>query len=534
MAEPASITCDCLPGYRFVTSLGRSPLAEVWKVEAPDGRLRAARFLGGNLARRDLLTADDQGVLARLQDIHHPGLANVELVEHDHGRLVLVTDLAEQALRSRFEQCVAAGQEGISRGELLGYLRTAAEALDFLNGEHGLQHLCLSPAFNLLLADKRLLLADFGLVEMLWIPSGQSLAKLNPRYAAPELLEERRSKACDQYSLALIYQELLTGELPHRGKTIRQVLSARMDGRTNLEPLAGADRLILARALHRDPRERFPTCTEMIEALEAAFNPADHLATPQADPLTTIEKLVTEAAHPFQAGEHQGIRYLICPDGALEYRCAAWLPRGVAGQKLGGFFNEWNAKVVEEDENFFVFHVAVPQTFWQWLLSPDQYIEVRIQLRPRPQPARLTEVVMRIQCLGFKQEQASQLIQNLGPVVLAAIHTHLLANTEHRSQVRFPFEHTIRVVPAYFSQNTGPPLECRGKDISYTGLGFFAPSPLDASQVYIYQGANAEAPAFTLRANVVRTQPLEDGWYEIGTRFIIERPSSGSGARKRE
>ena len=47
----------------------------------------------------------------------------------------------------------------------------------------------------------RLWVADFGLIPLVWLPTGQSAATLNGRYAAPELFDRRPSRSADQYSL---------------------------------------------------------------------------------------------------------------------------------------------------------------------------------------------------------------------------------------------------------------------------------------------------------------------------------------------
>src|SRR5204863_909212 len=108
----------------------------------------------------------------------------------------------------RCDECRARGGSGIPRAELLGYLRTAAEALDALGQQTQLAHLGLNPR-NLLLSQGRLRLADFGLIPLVCLPTGRPAAQLNASYAAPELAEAKLSLSADQYSLALIYVELL-------------------------------------------------------------------------------------------------------------------------------------------------------------------------------------------------------------------------------------------------------------------------------------------------------------------------------------
>ena len=80
-------------------------------------------------------------------------------------------------------------------------------------------------------------LLEFGLAELLMLPQGAQPAALNPRYAAVELFDGVISDACDQYSLALIYQELLVGLHPFRNLNARQMTSAKLRGQPELSLL---------------------------------------------------------------------------------------------------------------------------------------------------------------------------------------------------------------------------------------------------------------------------------------------------------
>src|SRR5262249_24085463 len=134
-----------VPGYRFLENLGSSPLADVWRVEARDGRQRVIRLiygLGGS-DRREL-----EETVRRLEALHHPALNRIEVVQCDPGRLVLVSDLIEQTLRDRCQPGLKQG--GVTRADLLAHLGCAAELLDYLYRQHAIHHLGLSPR-NLLL-----------------------------------------------------------------------------------------------------------------------------------------------------------------------------------------------------------------------------------------------------------------------------------------------------------------------------------------------------------------------------------------------
>jgi hypothetical protein len=70
-------------------------------------------------------------------------------------------------------------------------------------------------------------------------------------------------------------------------------------------------------------------------------------------------------------------------------------------------------------------------------------------------------------------------------------------------------------------------VECRGKDISYTGIGFYAPFQPPSGRIFVYQQNSPEESGFPIPAAVMRVQKTADGWYEAGARFLIgQNPTS--------
>src|SRR6185437_2938289 len=122
-------------------------------------------------------------------------------------------ELADKSLYSLLGDYQGENLLGIPREELLGYLLEAAEALDWMNFEHGLQHLDIKP-HNLFVVSNHLKVADFGLVDRLGEGEpgsrGPRRGGVTPIYAAPEILRGTISRQSDQYSLAIVYQQLLT------------------------------------------------------------------------------------------------------------------------------------------------------------------------------------------------------------------------------------------------------------------------------------------------------------------------------------
>ena len=147
---------------------------------------------------------------------------------------------------------------GIPRDELLRYLLDAADGLDYLAGTHQLQHLDIKPE-NLLLLAGHVKIADFGLVKDLSRATASLMSGLTPIYAPPELFDGRPHRNSDQYSLAIVYCEMLTGSRPFNGSTPAQLAAQHINSRPALQPLPPGDQPVIARACRRTPRCVLPT-----------------------------------------------------------------------------------------------------------------------------------------------------------------------------------------------------------------------------------------------------------------------------------
>jgi hypothetical protein len=256
-----------IAGYRVSECLGAGGYGEVWKAEAPGGLLKAIKFVYGT--HQDQRAAVEFKALERIKEARHPFLLSLERIEVIDGQLVIVTELAEGSLRDRFNVCRREGLPGIPRPELLHYLRDAADALDFMTQQHSLQHLDIKPE-NLLLLASRVKVADFGLVKNFRHVSASLMGGLTPVYASPEVFRGSPSQCSDQYSLAVVYQELLTGSLPFQANSPAELTLRHLNEAPDLSSLPETDRPVIARALAKSPAKRFANCAEMVEALVRA------------------------------------------------------------------------------------------------------------------------------------------------------------------------------------------------------------------------------------------------------------------------
>jgi serine/threonine protein kinase len=272
MAVRIESQAEPLPGYRLLERLGGGGFGEVWKCEAPGGLHKAIKFVFGDLsaAGEDGQRAEQElKALSRVKTVRHPYILSLERYDILDGQLMIVMELADRNLWDRFKECRARGLPGIPREELLGYLEETAEALDLMNIEYQLQHLDIKPQ-NLFLVHNHIKVADFGLVKDLEGMKASMTGGVTPVYAAPETFDGWVSRYCDQYSLAIVYQELLTGQRPFTGNNVRQLILQHMQAPPHVEPLPLADRPIIARALAKTPSDRFPCCRDLVAALRNA------------------------------------------------------------------------------------------------------------------------------------------------------------------------------------------------------------------------------------------------------------------------
>lgn len=253
-----------LPGYTLLDRLGAGGYGEVWRASAPGGLTKAVKFVFGQYNEKR--AANELKALEKVLGVRHPFLLSLERIEVLEDRLVIITEVADGSLKDRFDECVAEGEAGVPREELLGYLRDTADALDFLSQRHSLQHLDIKPE-NLLLLAGHVKVADFGLVKDLQNTQVSLVGGLTPLYAAPEVFQGRPSKHSDQYSLAVLYQEMLTGRLPFLGATAAELTLQHLNDEPNLSSLPESDRYLVARALAKETERRFATCSEFVKAL---------------------------------------------------------------------------------------------------------------------------------------------------------------------------------------------------------------------------------------------------------------------------
>src|SRR5262249_51128163 len=142
-ASTTSATNEPIPGYKLVKRIGAGGYGEVWRAEAPGQLVKAIKFVYGLLDEDR--AARELKALNRIKGVRHPFLLSLERIEVVQGQLLIVTELADGSLKDKFEEFRKTNVPGIPREELLQCMRDTADALDYMSGQHSLQHLDVKP-----------------------------------------------------------------------------------------------------------------------------------------------------------------------------------------------------------------------------------------------------------------------------------------------------------------------------------------------------------------------------------------------------
>jgi len=167
--------------------------------------------------------------------------------------------------------------------EAVRYVREVADALSYAHGR-GILHRDLKPE-NILLSGGHALLADFGIAASSGMPLAQRMTQTGtalgtPAYMSPEqaMGERTLGPASDVYGLGAILFELLTGMPPFTGVTYEAMLVQRFTqdapraSTRRADTPSGCDAAI-AKALAREPADRFASAAAFAEALQEARLP---------------------------------------------------------------------------------------------------------------------------------------------------------------------------------------------------------------------------------------------------------------------
>lgn len=168
----------------------------------------------------------------------------------------------------------------LSLQDVAHFLHQAADALQHAH-DNNIIHQDVKPQNFLLRSNKAprlpdLLLADFGIAKLTAGTSGSSQAiRGTPIYMAPEQWEGQPVPASDQYALAVMIYQLLTGRPPFQGgpgQMMYQHFNVSPQPPSSINPALNKDiDAVILRAMAKQPNARFPSMTAFAQAFQQAM-----------------------------------------------------------------------------------------------------------------------------------------------------------------------------------------------------------------------------------------------------------------------
>lgn len=278
--------------YRLVSLLNRGGMGEVYLAE--DARLD--RHVAIKVIRTDTIQYDDEDEAKEASRLFLREARVIAKLDHPH--ILPLYDVGEQYLENmrllymvmplRHDGSFADWLHTHSRrGEALApkiverVVRQAASALQYAH-EHGIVHQDVKPS-NFLIRGKAehssqfdVQLTDFGVAKLLTTTGESLVMRGTPSYMAPEQWEGRASPASDQYALAIMAYELLTGQVAFANGNHQQMWYQHTHVMPEPPSVLNPDLPVelddvLLRALSKSPAERYDSIAEFALALRQAM-----------------------------------------------------------------------------------------------------------------------------------------------------------------------------------------------------------------------------------------------------------------------
>ncbi|MEO0596762.1 MAG: serine/threonine-protein kinase, partial [Chloroflexota bacterium] len=194
-------------------------------------------------------------------------------------------------------QHLSDGAFALSR--VLKYAEQIGAALDMAH-RHNVIHRDIKPENILLDQDDNAYLTDFGIAQRDDTEQDIDSIAGSVNYMAPELIEGATpTPASDQYSLAIMLYELLTGELPFKANSAAEMLMHHLndtlpDIRGVVSHMPMSLDPVLSRATSKNPSERYDSIQDFLQAFQEVQGDTD------ANTLNTTREMYALAENPYK------------------------------------------------------------------------------------------------------------------------------------------------------------------------------------------------------------------------------------------
>lgn len=299
--------------YEIIREIGKGAMGVVY--EGYDPLIK--RKVAIKTARKDLSVsasiADEifirftrEAIMAG--QIQHPNVVTIYDMGDERGLAYIVMEYIEgEDLKSLISK-----KKIWSLEEILEIANATCSALNETH-KHGIVHRDIKPSNILLTKDGNIKLTDFGVARLPDSTLTQEGTLIGtPHYMSPEQFTGGKVDGrSDQFSLAVVLYELLTGEKPFVGDTLNVIMHKVL----RTQPLPPSDLNIrvskeldnvIMKAMSKNPEDRFPDMDAFAKALNSAINKKtkqeDITQTPSDTPTVIADDNIIEKSKQGIAG----------------------------------------------------------------------------------------------------------------------------------------------------------------------------------------------------------------------------------------
>lgn len=299
MVERASFVGQQVGNYQLVQLLGTGGFAEVYLGMHIHLKTQVAvKLLHTRLANEDI--EDFRNEAQTIARLIHPNIIRVlDFGVEGHIPYLAMDYAPNGTLRQRHSKGAL-----IAPQIIVGYVKQLAEALQHAH-EQRLIHRDVKPENMLLGRNNEVLLSDFGIALAAQSSQYQSTQNVagTIAYMAPEQIQAHPRPASDQYSLAVVVYEWLSGNRPFQGSfteiAVKHAMMPPPPLRMQLPQLPPAIEEVVMIAMAKDPHQRFVTVRAFAHAFEQAamqnMSPHPSLLASFNQPVPPISSIPTIA-----------------------------------------------------------------------------------------------------------------------------------------------------------------------------------------------------------------------------------------------
>ena len=212
-----------IPGYRCLRLIGQGGMSRVFLVE----HLRDGAHLALKLA--DSSVSEDSDVLYRfveeyglLEQVHHPNVLQIyDQGVTDDALFIVMEYLPGGTLKQRI------GSKGMEPEKAWRVLREMVQAPAEVH-RMGIIHRDIKPENIMLRSDGMAVLADFGVARRIYEARHHDQMEYivgTPYFMSPEqALGVAENECTDIYSMGAVFFNMLTGEKPYQGETLKEII----------------------------------------------------------------------------------------------------------------------------------------------------------------------------------------------------------------------------------------------------------------------------------------------------------------------